>query len=282
MHSSLIGLVVLVALGWRWGWQVRGGSWRDRWQRALEAFCLPPLMLLSACAAILVMGHHGTMMGQTVSPFACWVSKLVWLLLGWVVLYRLARATWFGLRLRQYPEIMLPSGERARCLPLDRPFAAQAGFWRSALLVSQGWLRLSPIEQQAILKHEQAHARYGDPFWFFWLGVVRQFSQGLPQTQAIWAELQLLREIRADRWAAQETEPLLLAELLVKLSYPTIGSQPPLANGLGFSERAIERLEQRVEALLQPDWPESRKAGFYRLVWLVSAMVPFVTIWFHT
>ncbi|NJL49532.1 MAG: M56 family metallopeptidase [Leptolyngbyaceae cyanobacterium SM2_5_2] len=219
MHSSLIAVMVLVALGCRWGWRSREDAWSSRWQSAWLAFCLPPLMILSAAMAVLLMGHHGTMMGRSVSPLGCRISLGVVGLAISAILYSLLKALRLQLTLSQYSIILLPTGERARLLETSIPVAAQVGFWRSALLVSRGWLtQLSTAEQQAILHHEQAHIHYRDPLWFFGLGMVRRFTAWLPQTEAIWQELLLLREIRADRWAAQQTEPLLVAELLVKLT----------------------------------------------------------------
>jgi Zn-dependent protease with chaperone function len=169
--------------------------------------------------------------------------------------------------------------------------AAQVGLWRSALLVSQGWLdQLTLAEQQAMLAHEQAHADYHDPFWFFWLGSIRRFSLWLPHTEGLWKELLLLREIRADQQAARTSDPLLLAELLVKLARQiTLATHAPgLAPGLesytAFPEsQSLPRLEQRVRALVEP----SPRGEAYiprpgRLAWLIVTALPLAATWFHT
>ncbi|MGF1567298.1 MAG: M56 family metallopeptidase [Nodosilinea sp.] len=284
MHSSLLLFVGLVAAGWRWRWRPSRQSWSDRWQNALIAFCLPPLMLLSTAVAVLAMGHHGTMMGQSVSPLGCRVSTLMLALTASASLDSLAKAAWFWLKLRQYPLITLPSGEQARQLDIDSPFAAQVGIWRSALVVSRGWLeQLTVAEQRAMLRHEQAHANYRDPLWFLGLGVVRRFTLWLPQTNAIWEELLLLREMRADCWAARDTEPLLLAELLVKLSRSMAAmTAAPNPGYVGFSTvTSLDRLEQRIAALLQPDLAVDRPATNGQLIWLIAAAVPFLAIGLH-
>ncbi|MGG6238522.1 M56 family metallopeptidase [Nodosilinea sp. AN01ver1] len=296
MHSSLVLLTILLAVVWRWQW--RGSqsqspyrSWQVRWESALGRFCLPPLTIVLVAGAVLAMGHHGTMMGWSVSPVGCWVSLGVLFWFGGVLVYSLGRAFWMHWRLRQYPTITLPQGEVARCVPTDVPIAAQVGLWRSSLLVSQGWLdQLTPSEQRAVLAHEQAHADYHDPFWFFWLGLLRRFAFWLPNTTALWEDLLLLREIRADQQAANSSDRLLLAELLVKLARQmTLAMQPPeleadLDACVGFNEPlSVSRLEQRVDALLAPAPEfETQTSGLSRLAWLVAAVLPLATTCLHT
>lgn len=296
MHSSLILVTILVALLWRWTWAVNRGrslnlSWHDRWESALSSFCLPPLIILLAAGAVLSMGHHGTMLGWSVSPVGCWVSMGLLVFFSGSVVYALGRSAIIGLRLGQYPQITLPQGQQARCLPGDLPVAAQVGLWRSSLLVSQGWLeQLTPSEQGATLAHEQAHADHHDLFWFFWLGIIHRFAFWLPGNSALWEELLLLREIRADQQAAQTSDPLLLAELLVRLArqrnLPTQTSAEAHACevGIGFNEcLSISRLEQRINALIEPGgWAETKASGWGRLSWLLVVGLPLATTWLHT
>ncbi|MBD2105836.1 M56 family metallopeptidase [Nodosilinea sp. FACHB-13] len=291
MHSSLLVLTIVVAAVWRWRWRQCDGPWLVRWESALSAFCLPPLMIMLAAAAVLSMGHHGTMMGQVVSPVGCWVSLGILSFATGILAYSLGRATHTAWGLRQYAMVSLPQGEQARCLPIDLPLAAQVGLWRSSLLVSRGWLeQLTAIEQQAMLAHEQAHADHRDPFWFFWLGVVRRFTGWLPNTEALWEELLLLRELRADRQAANTSDPLVLAELLVKFARQMAlvtysqSSEHWLETGVGFNQAlSLTRLEQRVNALVTPDpvakVSEQRQV---KLAWLMVAMLPLVVTWLHT
>jgi Zn-dependent protease with chaperone function len=283
MHSLLIASVIAIAVALRWQWQPPGDTWNARWNYALACFCLPPLLLLSAAGAVLVMGHHGSMMGLSVSPVGCWVGRSVMTLGLGGFLLSLAKVLWFQRRLRQYPRITLPSGETVRCLESDRPFAAQVGFWQSQVLVSQGWLTaLTGAEQAAVLRHEQAHAYYRDPFWFFWLGIGRRLTLGLPRTEELWQELLLLREIRADRWALQEADPLLLAELLVKLARAAADSDPLQSSAISFCHgESVERLEQRVEALVNPDYFPARQPSPREFAWVLLAMVPLVVTGLH-
>lgn len=290
MHSSLILLTIVSVVAWRWQWSQADlqASWHTRWEAALSTFCLPPLMVVMAAGAVLSMGHHGTMMGRSVSPVGCWVSLGFLIFLSGVLAYSLGRALAIHQQLRHYPQITLPQGNQARWVPTDVPLAAQVGLWQSSLLVSQGWLdQLTPGEQQATLAHEQAHANYYDPFWFFWLGVVRHFTFWLPNTGALWEELLLLREIRADQQAAHTSDPLLLAELLVKLARQmTLATQSTdlgtdIEPCVGFNALSPSRLEQRVNALIEPSLRAERASAIDHLVWLLTAALPLATTWLH-
>ncbi len=289
MHGSLLLLTGLIAVVWRWQWQSTAGPWAARWQSALIAFCLPPLMVMLAAGAVLSMGHHGTMMGWSVSPLSCWVSLGALGFASGVVAHTLVRAAATHLRLRQYRTVTLPTGGHARCLETDLPVAAQVGLWRSSLLVSRGWLEhLTLAEQQAMVAHEQAHADYRDPLWFLGLGMIRRFSSWLPNTQALWEELLLLREIRADQRAARTSDPLLLVELLVKLSRQMTLATHRYSSNLepcvGFNESlSLSRLEQRVNALLEPgSVAEPAVPGPGRLMWLMVTLLPLTATWLHS
>ena len=284
MHLFLITGTVAISLLTRWPWQPAGKTWNQRWHRAFAAFCLPPLLLLSASVAVLWMGHHGTMMGMPVSPAGCWVSRLICLTLGGVFLVSLGRALWFQVYLSRFPGATLASGEHVRCIDSDLPFIAQVGFLRSQIVVSQGWLDgFTEPEQRAILRHEEAHARYGDSFWFFWLGIVRRVTLWLPHTQSLWQELLLLREIRADRWAAEDSDPLLLAELLVKLARSNTPPATPLPSTASFWDQAsVSRLEHRIDALINPDSCPTEPSRRGDLAWISLTVLPLMMTWLHS
>ena len=57
-------------------------------------------------------------------------------------------------------------------------------------------------------------------FGFFWWGWLRRLTEWLPHSKELWQELLLLRELRADQWAAQQVDPLVLAESLLLMVNP--------------------------------------------------------------
>jgi len=278
MHLTLILLAIGVSGLARFSWR-RAIGWGARWQNALIAFLLPPLLLLTTAVAVLCMGTQGRMLGLP----AGWIGYLLalsFLATAIGLLLRLGELGGRSLRQMQaYPT--LERGEAiGYVLNTTHLFAAQIGFWNSHLVVSQGLLdRLTPEQLEAVLTHERAHAHYRDTFWFFWLGWLRHLTVWLPQTEALWQELLLLRELRADRWAAQAIDPLLLAESLLL----TVKETPLSATHFcaAFSAAApLNRLEERIDALLLPS--EGDESGDrISLLGLWVALVPLFTVLFH-
>jgi Zn-dependent protease with chaperone function len=285
MHGLLLLAMVALAWLWRWQWRTRlnpdGLDWTARWHQAIVALLLPPVLLLMTAVTILIMGTHGQMWGQSV---------------GWIGYGGAVAAVGAGMgalgctlvqgmktaaRLRQCLVMTLPDavgGHRVRLLESSTPFAAQIGCWRPTLVISQGLLdRLSPDHIRAILLHEQAHYHYRDPVLFWVLGWVHRLSGWLPGADSLWQDLLLLREMRADAWAAQYTDPLLLAEALVDMVRHTL--TPEDAALVGFSSIAPHRLTQRIDALLDPapvpspSWPLS--------LWYGALLLPWLTLGFH-
>jgi Zn-dependent protease with chaperone function len=226
------------------------------------------------------MGTQGKMLGLPVG----WLGYSLALLFVSVVLLQLLWLTALGWRsswqMRQYPQRDL-QGLSGRIIDHALPFAAQVGIWRSQLIVSQGLLDCLTAEQlEAVLAHEEAHAHHRDTFWFFWLGWLRQITAWLPHTETLWQELLLLRELRADRWAAQRVDSLLLAESLLLVV------QSPLASSQAFSaafgdDPMLNRLEERIDALLS-DTTDSYNNPPYLWLGLSIALFPLLTMVFHT
>lgn len=284
MHLGFILWAMGTAAVVRWAWRPGVGSWQVRWWRAVLALGYPLGLLLSTALAILGMGHHGTMLGWAVSPLGCRVSQLGLGLGLLVLLYGLFQVGWTAWHWRQYAWVELPQGSRARLVETPVPWAAQVGFWRAALVVSRGWLdQLSPAEQTIILAHEQAHAHYRDPLWFWLLGLARRLTRWLPRTEALWRELLLLREIRADRCALTQADPLTVAELLVKMSRHSAldaAYGQPLQASFSHPDE-LDRLEQRIDALLQP-LPEGDKLSLARLgLGLAPMLLPLLAMILH-
>ncbi|MGI0495191.1 M56 family metallopeptidase [Alkalinema pantanalense CENA528] len=213
---------------------------------------------------------------ETLSGTVC-VVFLGWALLLWFHLMQ--RGKWMLQQVTLYPEMSL-HGITTRIVDFSLPYSAQIGFWRSTLVVSKGlFIVLEPCHIEAVLVHEQAHSRYRDPFWFFWLGWVRRTTNWLPGTEAIWQELLLLRELRADQYAALQTNPFLLAEalLLVAQNTPIL----PEDGCIAFNHAALKsRLIERIEALLGE--PISMNQSSWKL-WgsLLPTLIPFLAIDCH-
>ncbi len=278
MHLTLILLAVIISGLTRFSWG-RSVEWNDRWQHALTAFLLPPLLLLTTAVAVLCMGTQGQMLGLP----AGWIGYLLALSFLATAIGLLLRLGWLGWRsLRQVQTYPTLEREKAIGYVLNTAhlFAAQIGFWNSRLVVSQGLIdRLTPEQLEAVLTHERAHAHYRDTFWFFWMGWLRHFTIWLPQTEILWQELLLLRELRADRWAAQAIDPLLLAESLLLMVKETPLSAADFC--AAFSAAApLNRLEERIDALLLSS--ELAASGDrISLLGLWVTLIPLLTVLFH-
>lgn len=255
-HLAMVILAISLAVGIRCWHLPRSTTWSQRWQRARLQFLLPPLILLTTAIAIVLMGPQG----QMVCPWEGWSSYgLAVMGLGIAVAWgiKLTGTAWKALHQVQACPQQHVLGRNSYLLESSVPFAAQVGFWRSHLVISQGLLDTLDSEHlEAALVHEQAHQLYRDTFWFFVWGWLRQLTTWLPKTQVLWEELLLLRELRADQTAAQQIDGLLLAETLV-----TVVSHLLPVNDSTFdstittaltSGTCSDRLTERVEALLSP------------------------------
>ncbi|MFQ3618221.1 MAG: M56 family metallopeptidase [Cyanobacteriota bacterium] len=254
-----------------------------RWTAALGPFLFAPLLLLCTVIAVFCMGREGHMLGLSVGALG-WVLAVGSLTVAGGLLLRLG---WQVGRSRQslqsLPVVEIGSAT-ARLLDTPALFAAQIGFWQPELVVSRGLLDTLSVERiAAVLAHEQAHTHYRDTFWFFWLGWLRGLTAWLPHTEALWQELLRLRELRADRWAAQQVDPLLLAESLVQVvKSPLTKVDFPYT---AFGEAVPPcRLTERIEALL-PD-ADGELASLVegdRLpwFWLLAACLPLCTLLIH-
>lgn len=278
MHLTLLVLSLTVAWAARW-LPTASTNWQGRWQRALPVFLFSPLLLLMTAIALVVMGPQG----QMVCWWEGWLSY--YLAVGFLVYagflaVQLAVQGWRSLcQIRTYPTLEL-NNQAARLLPTTIPFIAQIGFWQTELVVSEGLLTsVDAAHLAAVLTHEQAHRCYRDTFWFFWWGWLRRLTAWLPQTDYLWQELLLLREQRADQWAAQQVDPLLLAESLWQLaSAPALYENTVCA---AFnSTTSITRLEERINALLEaPTSPAP--APLLLWVGLLLAILPLAIVPFH-
>lgn len=201
MHLHMIGIAIAIAVITRLLVQMKSAeaSWQDRWQTALTAFVVPPLLLMTTAIAIIAMDvsslpqWEGQLSFDLSIIFAIAASAL-WLQLVWVA-FKTQR------QLRQYPRRPIKSasnvgsGIQGRIIETSAVFSAQVGLWSSELVVSRGLLdHLDAEHLDAVLAHESGHAHYRDTFWFFWLGGLRRLTGWLPYSEALWQELLLLRE----------------------------------------------------------------------------------------
>lgn len=280
MH--LVMILSGLSLAWllRLSWSEPTGNWTQRWQRALLLFLLPPLLLLMTAFAVLCMGPQGQMIGLNTD----WFSYC--LILGWATLavffcLKLAASGWQSLRqVRKYPQIDL-KGKPARLLESSILFSAQIGFWQPELVVSQGLLqKLKPEHLEAVLTHEQAHYYYRDTFWFFLLGWLRQITIWLPNTESLWQELLVLRELRADCWAAGQVDALLLAESLLMVVNNQMRASESFCAAFSCAVTR-NRLQERIDALLgEPE--SSSESSWWTWCWVLLALLPLIAVPFHS
>ena len=277
MHLWAILIVTLAAVVLRsQNYSARG--WVERWQRTLFLFCFPPLLLLITAMTVLYMGCHGAMLGVKAGSIGCIISGSLLLWIGGCAVWLAYKSDRSLRRLRTY-QLKAVGGVNARIIDLDLPYSAQIGFWHSELTISRGLLTTLDSEHlAAVIAHEQAHVYYRDTFWFFWLGWIRSFSFWLPNTEALWQELLLLRELRADRRAAKSVDFLLLAESLLAVA------KAPLECPVGyisFNDAQIgDRLNERIDSLLKPQEPLENNS-WYSLSWLCLLLMPLLTIPLH-
>lgn len=283
MHLFLVFLVLSCAIALRWSWRANADTWRDRWHSALFSFLLPPLLLFMTAIAIVCMGDRGQMIGMETGRLSYYCA-IAYLIFAFFLLLKLFADGQNSLRLvRSYPQINLQIHQKniqARLLEDSGLYSAQIGFLHPELAISQGLLdNLDEDHLKAVLTHEQAHFSYRDTFIFFWLGWLRRITFWLPNTETLWQELLALREIRADRWACQQVDELVLAEsLLLTVSAPF---QEFVNLSAEFNRPCLnDRLEERIDALL------SESDSEVELNWIdwsgfAIALFPILFIPFH-
>ncbi len=286
IHFVMIFGSLCLAWGLRYIWQNRDDAdqlnWSQRWQKTLVCFVLPPLLVVMTAIAVLCMGTDGQMIGFQAGRLS-YAIALIFLIYSVVRSIQLALNGWHSLQKLKNLVVHLPSDnlitEPVKLLNMPMLFAAQIGFWRSQLFISQGLLdQLDRDHLEAVLLHERAHAHYHDTFWFFWLGCLRQVMSWLPNTQILWEELLLLRELRADRWAAQYTDGLVLAESL--LAMVSSNMQPETFAAAFGATSGSDRLEERIDFLLANPQPLPQ-FSWRSLFWIGFSLLPLALLPLH-
>ena len=277
MHVLAIFIAIAVAWSIRQREPFSNTNWSQRWYTALFLFLFPSLLLLTTAFTILYMGCHGAMLGVEVSSLGCIFSGSLILFAcgcGFKLAYQGDRSI---RQLASYRQQTI-GNTNARVIDIDLPYSAQIGFWNSELVVSSGLLEiLDEAHLSAVIAHEQAHLYYRDTFWFFWLGWVRSFSFWLPNTETLWQELLLLRELRADRKATEQADYLLLAESL--LTFVRVPLQPYRSCQANLNDASGDRLNERIDFLLS-DAPIP--VSYWRdWTWVCLLFIPLLTIPLH-
>jgi Zn-dependent protease with chaperone function len=279
MHLIMILIALAIALGFRLIPINTEGEWEQRWQRSLFGFLFPPLILITTVLAILLMGAQGEMLGLKASWFSYWLGCAFVLSLT-LNLAKLAYQAWRSQqKIITYQEQLI-QGKPARLIDINLAYIAQIGFWQPKLVISQGLLNiLDELQLEAVLAHEQAHLYYRDNFCFFWLGWLRASTSWLINTETLWEELLLLREIRADLAAAKTVDSLVLAESLLTVVQTSLQADFCLAIGFSLPLPA-NRLAQRIDALINhATLPNSPNLVYWS--WLLLLLTPWATIPFH-
>ena len=279
MHLLMIVIAIICA------WKIRKfhkpieGNWYERWRKTLFLFLFPPLLIFMTAFALLCMGPKGEMGGVQTGWFG-YVLALHSIAFFTFLCLKLGWQGWQSVKSARNCPLINLAGKQVRLLDAGALFAGQIGFWKPELVVSEGLIQaLSPEQLDTVLAHEEGHYHYRDTFWFFWLGWVRTCTVWLPNTAALWQELLVLRELRADAHAASRVDPLLLAESLL-----LVVSNQPISTDIccaALDSTGIDRLEQRIEALLKP---AQNYSGFKENSWnsFILAFLPLVSILFHT
>jgi Zn-dependent protease with chaperone function len=296
MHLIVLFAIFALAWGLRYTWAENDRlTWILRWNLTRSRLVLPPLLLFTTSVSIVWMGPHGRMVWVG-NDWLSYNLAIGWLGIAGFYLLKLTCTGWQMLQqVRTYPTTQL-GGKKVRILNLPTPYIAQIGFWQPELVITQFILdNLSTEHLAAVLAHEQAHYRYRDTWCFFWLGWIRQITAWLPQTEAMWQELLVLRELRADRWASRQTDPLLVAEALLLVVQNTSIFTEDFCTA--FSQIApADRLTQRIEALLeiaQTNDPRTKKLpqslaeplckriDLRSWIYLLIGFSPLLVVFFH-
>ena len=282
MLLSAVNAAMLYRCAWRCIWQYSRRHERQRGGWPLAAFLMPPLGLMTTAIAVALMGGEGQMVGLPAGHLGFLAAMVALSVAAGLLVLRVVAARRALAEVRSLPPIAL-QGYQGYRLDTAIPFAAQVGLWNPELVVSQGLIdALSPQHLNAVLVHEQAHAVHRDTFWFFGLGWLRQLTFWLPGTDALWQELLLRRELRADRWAVQHVDSLLLAEALLTVVHHQAEAQPLLRSpsyAAFDADLPIERLEERINALIDPQ-PTAKSP--HLPLWVIdAALTPILTIFLH-
>jgi Zn-dependent protease with chaperone function len=157
---------------------------------------------------------------------------------------------------------VVPPG-RVYLLADARPFAACVGLYRPVIYVSSGLVSsVSPAGLRAAVAHEEAHRRWGDPVRLLALRIALGAVTPVPWLGALAGRVALRAEIRADRFAREQTSTAALAEALLAALRGSPLPAPPRVRDLprhlattglaGGSREGAAELDLRLRYLRLP------------------------------
>ncbi|HIK36905.1 MAG: M56 family metallopeptidase [Geminocystis sp.] len=281
MHLLLIVSSIFVAVGIRIFFPIPSPTENGKlcWGKLLFHFAFPPLLLLMTALVVVVMGYQGKMWGIKAGKFSYFLSLAFLIYAVFVILKNLYQQWQIQSLLTNFPGIVI---EDNPCKLLDTPFpyAAVVGLWNPQLVVSEGLIKLlSPPHLKSVIAHELGHLYYRDTFLFFWLSCLKTIGFSLPKSEQIWENLALMRELRADLFACQKVDHLLVAESLIIINSYLLNNR---GEKLLFEcPLYSSRLGERVENLLENR--EGKLVENYReTFWLILAFIPWIFLPFHS
>lgn len=301
MHTGLLLTTLIIAGLMRWTYlrlvypRRLQQSWSQRWHQALAAFVIPPLSLIMVAIAIVMMGRRGSMWGLPVGYLGSLLSLGIIGFAAATLIDLVWRERQLQRSLTRLPQTVVADSYFACRAEIDTVFAGYVGAWNPVLILSQPLLdTLNPSELDAVLAHETAHLNYKDNLFFFYLGWLRRLMPWLLGTTILWEELLLLREIRADRYAAQLIDSLTVAEALLTVVQSTLRSPQPTSNAslplqaspmVAFTAatESSANFTERIETLLShPSPPPANPAQLIVSIGLwIGLGLPFLSIAFH-
>jgi Zn-dependent protease with chaperone function len=136
--------------------------------------------------------------------------------------------------------------ERTQLIDLETPVALCHGLLRPRLLLSTGALRaLSPLEMEAVLRHERAHLRRRDPLRLVLARALADALPALPILRHVATALPLRQELAADRVALAAVGAEALGGALLK-----VGEALGPLEGTTLAIGAFSMLDARIDQLL--------------------------------
>lgn len=265
----------------------RAGPAAER-SAAVWALVAPVALAFSIVVALAVRGSGGVdhCIGHEHHAHFCFVHGAAWLDRSWAValavgsamtiLLRLSSIGWRRIRARvaiAQLRRVAECSDGVRIARSERVFCFVAGWRRPEVFVSsRGWCALAPVEREAVIAHERAHAAYGDLWLAAVVDVASVFAAPLAGSwlHARWFDAS---ERLCDLRAAQRTDPETVASALLRMC-----RAGQLQHAPSFTPRS-DTLEHRVRAVLAGG-PVGN--GLHPITWCLAAAAIVLAAMFAT